>query len=144
MKQGVKYSVSYSEDASTTGAATWQQASKALYPHVYGNSDDIDFHEDCVNAEEGYSDLLKFPILDGSVLSCGRNSKRDVGTDRVIFKRKNDVLPSTSTKENRWDWVFCGVMSHFTSVKVKLPPLTEGGLTRKVLPFKICKEPTTG
>jgi len=138
MKQGVKYSLSPVQGASRADAPPWQHASRGMYPHVYGNSDGLDFHEDCVNAGADYSDLLEFPIMaDGSVLSVGRNSRIDVGTDRVVFKRKNNLNPATSTEENRWNWLSCGVMTHFTSEKVKV---ILDGLEKSVLPFDICTD----
>ncbi|GAI32915.1 unnamed protein product, partial [marine sediment metagenome] len=58
-------------------------------------------------------------------------SRIDVGMQRVVFKAKDHRNPLADD----WNYLFCGVMSHFTDV-------TEtqiiNGKKRTVLPFELC------
>jgi hypothetical protein len=78
-----------------------------------------------------FSDMLGFPIMpDASVLGAGRNSRIDVGTERAVFKAKLD----SDTDQNDWQYIFCGVMTHSSTV---VDHLINNSL-KKVLPFEIC------
>ncbi|KAI3124048.1 CAZyme family GH71 [Penicillium roqueforti] len=121
MTQGIKYLLSPVQGPQRPGQGPWQIATRAMYPHAYGNSDDISFTSDCENAVAGYTDLIEFPIMpDGSVLEAGKNAGRggvpNVGVQRVVFKAKAERDPFAAD----WNYIFCGVMSHFTTEKVKV------------------------
>ena len=136
MTQGIKYLLSPVQGPQRPGQGPWQIATRAMYPHAYGNSDDISFTSDCENAVAGYTDLIEFPIMpDGSVLEAGKNAGRggvpNVGVQRVVFKAKAERDPFAAD----WNYIFCGVMSHFTTEKVKV---VIGDDERWVLPFKLC------
>ena len=76
---------------------------------------------------------MEFPILkDGTILSAGRGSRVDIGTDRVVFR----VQVATST------YLYCGVMTHYTEIgkliKVSNPDPNIPDYVKVVLPFKLC------
>jgi hypothetical protein len=101
-----------------------------MNPHVYSNSDALAFSSKCHDAGSGFSDLLEFPIVKGGVLAAGKNSKTDVGTDRVVFKVSN-----SHPLDNNWSWIYCGIMTHSSVTKVKV---VIDGVEKMVLPFELC------
>lgn len=100
-----------------------------MYPHYYRNSDQLSFTDDCINAGSDFDDFVEFPIIKEGVLAVGkRNSNTDVGTDRVVFRSKGQSASDFS-------WIYCGIMTHFSSVKVTA---TINGREVQVLPFQLC------
>ncbi|GIC86429.1 uncharacterized protein Aud_002801 [Aspergillus udagawae] len=133
MKQGIKYFLSNARGVPRPGQPIWQTAAKAAYPHIYSNSDNIAFSDECMNAGDDYTGFIEFPIMpDGSVLEAGRNSRIDVGVQRVVFKAKDHRDPAADD----WNYLFCGVMTHFTNV---LETHIIDDVPRNVLPFKLCE-----
>jgi hypothetical protein len=130
-KQGIKYYLLPMTGPLKPGAPPWQYATKGMYPHVYSNSDDISFTSECNNAGSAFSDLIEFPIIKGGALAAGKNSRTDVGTDRVVFKLNDghELDPDFS------GWLFCGVMTHSSVTKVKA---LIDGVEKNVLPFTLC------
>ncbi|KAI1830399.1 CAZyme family GH71 [Penicillium roqueforti] len=133
MKQGIKYFLSNARGVPRSGQPDWQTAAKAAYPHIYSNSDNIDFSDECMNAGGDYTGFIEFPIMpDGSILEAGRNSRIDVGVQRVVFKAK----ASRDRAATDWSYLYCGVMSHFTNL---LETHIIDGEPKRVLPFKLCE-----
>ena len=88
----------------------------------------MSFLPTCNGADSDVCDqtFYEFPILkDGTVLSAGRTSRTDVGTDRVAF-----LIGATLTAPK-----FCGIMTHFTDEKVDA---LIGDVIKKVLPSRLC------
>jgi hypothetical protein len=103
---------------------------KGQYPHIYSNSDGVQFSQTCVSAPDSdvWTNFYEFPILqDGSILEAGRSSRTDVGTDRVVFQLSADAGFTS--------YIYCGVITHFTDV---LRPAIIDGIQKYVLPFKLC------
>ncbi|KAF4168090.1 hypothetical protein CNMCM6936_003685 [Aspergillus lentulus] len=133
MKQGIKYFLSNARGSPRPDQPIWQTAAKAAYPHIYSNSDNIVFSDECMNAGTDYTGFIEFPIMpDGSILEAGRNSRIDVGVQRVVFKAKAN---RDHTKTD-WSYLYCGVMSHFTNL---LETHIIDGEPKRVLPFKLCE-----
>ena len=133
MKQGIKYVLSEGRGVPRPNEPHWQTTTRGAYPHIYGNSDNIAFSDDCMNAGTDYTGFIEFPIMpDGSILEAGRNSRIDVGVQRVVFKAKAKRDPFAKD----WNYLFCGVISHFTNVK---KTLMIDGSPKTLLPFKLCE-----
>jgi hypothetical protein len=89
LKQAVKYAKSPPTGppkSGTPSTITWQTATVGQYPHIYGNSDGLSFTDECMNAGDTFFPFMEFPIVNGGPISVGRNSKINVGTDRVVFR----------------------------------------------------------
>jgi hypothetical protein len=83
-----------------------------------------------MDAGDDYTGFIEFPIMpDGSILEAGRNTRIDVGVQRVVFKAK-------ASRDTTAGYIYCGVMSHFTNL---LETHIINGEPRNVLPFKLCE-----
>ncbi|KAK3347613.1 glycosyl hydrolase family 71-domain-containing protein [Neurospora tetraspora] len=130
LKQGVNYKRSDAIGDLKKGEPNWQYSTKGMYPHVYSNSDQLSFTEECKNAADNdFDPMVEFPIIKGGVLQAGKNGKQPPGTDRVVFRstKKDSGAPLR--------WIYCGVMTHHTKVKEKHKI---GDSEKDVLPFRLC------
>lgn len=135
IKQAIKYNMSPNNGVAKAGVPDWQTATKGAYPHKYANSvvDSVSWTEECNNADPAvFSLTIEFPILKaGNVLEAGKNSNVDVGTDRVVYRTALGSKPGEST----WSWIYCGLMTHYTAVKV---PGVINNQSKMLLPFQSC------
>jgi hypothetical protein len=129
--QAVKYCLSPPQGALKPNQPLWQYVTKAMYPHEYGNSEGLTFSQSCTNAGADFSPLVEFPILPGGPLTGSKNSKIDVGTDRVVLRF--DTKNAANAPSAPWSYIYCGVITHHTATKV--PNAVTGKME---LPFALC------
>ncbi|KAL9041618.1 MAG: hypothetical protein Q9214_004045 [Letrouitia sp. 1 TL-2023] len=80
------------------------------YPHVFQNTpgvDDVAYEPSCSGLT-----VSEFPILkDGSLMSGGRKSKQDPGTERILFNATKNANGDAIT-------VYCGIVTHYSQNKI--------------------------
>lgn len=130
LKQAIKYTQSPPTGTQLPDTPQWQTSTKLQYPHEYGNSDGLTFTSQCMNSGSDFTNLLEFPILQsGEILARGpSNAGRMVGPSRVIFKVPRSDTASIGS--SGWNWIYCGVMTHFGSAQTVNGPALK--------PFQLC------